>query len=89
MPNHLAEGTVRVSYVEDTETITTLRLLAMAEHTNVSALVREATKNLLESYDPKKQFNEVAAALAEKAEEARKTASARKVNKVVKILKKK
>jgi hypothetical protein len=78
MPNQLAEGMVRVSYVEDSETINTLKLLALASNTNVSALIREATVGLLKGHDPKKQIHEAAAALAEEGDAIKKAQKLKK-----------
>jgi pyruvate kinase len=51
MPNQLADGTVRVSYVEDSETLDRLREVQKKAGVSLSVLVRIATKKYLEEIE--------------------------------------
>ena len=60
MPNQLKPGTRRLSYVEDRLAAKALDILAAAKNTNVSALIREATKDYLHKIDPDKAIRQLA-----------------------------
>jgi hypothetical protein len=61
----LKAGTERVSYVEEKKNSSALRLLAAAKQTNVSSLIREATKEYLAREDPDQSLSRVAEQLAQ------------------------
>lgn len=52
MPGDLPENFQRASYVESTETLAALRLIAMRDGVSVSTIIRDATKKLLDAEDP-------------------------------------
>jgi hypothetical protein len=51
MPNQLADGTVRVSYVEDTDTLNRLRDVQKKAGVSISVLIRIATKKYVEEIE--------------------------------------
>jgi hypothetical protein len=60
MPNKLKLGTRRLSYIEENEVAKSLDILAAARGTNLSAVIREATKRYLQQEDPHKELTKVA-----------------------------
>ena len=52
MPNQLKEGTERVSYVESSDVYKALKLLSVYKKQSISALIRNATNDLLKKEDP-------------------------------------
>ena len=60
MPNHLKEGTERVSYIESSDVHKTLKLISFHKSVSVSELIRIATKELLKKEDPTGGYFELA-----------------------------
>jgi len=60
MPNQLKHGTRRLSYIEENEVAKSLDILAAARGTNLSAVIREATKRYLSQEDPNRELTKVA-----------------------------
>jgi hypothetical protein len=60
MPNQLKHGTKRLSYIEEKEIAKSLDILAAAKGTNISAIIREATKRYLQQEDPGRELSKLA-----------------------------
>lgn len=52
MPNKLKDGTLRVSYVEDSSIHRAISIMARVRGVTISALMREATEQYLKQQDP-------------------------------------
>lgn len=64
MPNQLKPGTRRLSYIEDRVNAKALDVLAAAQSTNVSALIRQATEKFLHDVDKDGSIRKVALDIA-------------------------
>jgi hypothetical protein len=73
MPNQLKAGTRRLSYIEDRINAKALDVLAAAQSTNVSALIRQATEKFLRDVDKdgsvRKIASQISSQLPDDAEE--------------------